>query len=103
MTRKPKAGRRDANHRELVKHWLSLPGTSWFNTADLPGQLDGVGGINGIDFRIEIKDGSKIPSKQKLTKAEYDTFAEWRGREPDIWRNTDDVEYTWNLIRSEAK
>ena len=103
MTRMPKCGRRDANHNELVDYWLSLPGTSWFTTADLPRQLDGVAGLNGIDQRIEIKDGSKPPSATKLTPGEADTFRDWTGRSCIIWYSVSDVAVTWEIMRKELK
>jgi len=36
-------------------------------------------GINGLNALVEIKDGSKIPSKQKLNALEEEFHEKWRG------------------------
>jgi len=96
------AARKDANHTELVNHWLSLPGTSWQETYQIPSALDGIAGCNLIDQRIEIKPGDEPPSRHKLTSAESDEFRDWRGRRPIIWLNKADVELTWHVMRKES-
>ena len=40
---------------------------------------DILAGYNGQNFLIEVKDGNKPPSKQKLTPDEAAFFAGWRG------------------------
>jgi hypothetical protein len=85
MTRR----RRDTNHALLAKLWRSLGG-SWQDTADIPGALDGVAGIFGVDQRVEIK-SMGTPSTQQLTPAEAKVFREWQGRPPVIWITEDDV------------
>ena len=80
----------DANQPELVKLWRDLGGT-WLHTHSIPGALDGVAGMYGIDQRVEIKDGSKPPSARKLTEAEQKVFDKWKGRPPVIWESPVDV------------
>jgi hypothetical protein len=87
---------KDANHDELVRHWLALGG-SWQDTHQIAGALDGIAGIYGIDQRIEIKNPDSergTPSALKLTKAEQETVNAWRGRRPVVWTCTEDVEAT---------
>ena len=98
MRRTRAQGRKDANHKELVAYWLTLPGTSWQDTCEIPGALDGIAGCNGVDVRIEIKDGSKPPSGRKLTDAERMTIDNWTGRKPIIWLNIGNVQGTYDLL-----
>ena len=84
------AARVDANQRKLVKYWRELGG-SWQSTHQLPGALDGIAGMFGLDCRVEIKDGDKVPSARKLTKAEKAVFDGWKGRRPVVWQNEKDV------------
>ena len=80
----------DANQPALVQLWRDLGG-SWQHTHEIPGALDGIAGMFGVDVRIEIKDGSKPPSARKLTTAEQKVFDEWKGRPPVIWESEADV------------
>ena len=97
------AARKDANHNELVNHWLSLLGTSWQETYQIPAALDGIAGCNGIDQRIEIKDGDKPLSERRLSDSETKTIRNWTGRGPIVWENKDDVKLTWHVMRSESR
>lgn len=82
--------RRDRNQLELVRLWEQLGGT-FADLSQLPGVLDGIAGIAGVDQRVEIKDGKKPPSARKLTEKEADVFQTWRGRRPVIWESGEDV------------
>ena len=86
MTRK----RRDANHAEIVNAYERM-NCSVRVVADLPGALDLIVGYRGVDARVEIKDGAKPPSARKLTAAEAEELARWRGRPPEIVCTVDDV------------
>lgn len=51
---------------------------------------DLVVGINGNNYLLEIKDGDKSPSRQKLTKDEQEFFDCWRGQ-VEIIRSMEDA------------
>ncbi|MDH3376437.1 MAG: hypothetical protein OEQ39_05650 [Gammaproteobacteria bacterium] len=101
MPRGYRQSRRDANHKEIVDYARSI-GFSVLEVHSIAGGLDLVVGIfNRIDQRVEIKDGSKVPSQRKLTPSEMEAFALWRGRKPIIWESTDDVDATRAKILEE--
>lgn len=61
------------------------------STHEIPGALDLIVGVNGIDQRVEVKDGLKVPSARKLTQMELEEITGWRGRKPVIIESIDDV------------
>ena len=97
-----RAARKDDNHALLVAHWRAIGG-SWLDTYQLAGALDGVAGLYGIDQRVEIKDGSKPPSRQSLTTDERQTIALWRGRPPIVWTCVEDVDETRRRLMRECE
>ena len=61
----------DNNQREIVKKLRKIPGVTVSITSALgDGFPDIVVGYKGVNHLIEIKDGSKPPSRRKLTPAE---------------------------------
>ena len=93
--------KQDANQTELVKV-IEQHGGSWLDTSRMAGALDGVVGYAGIDQRAEIKDGSKPPSRQRLTDDESDVFETWKGRRPVILKSVQDVLDLLKQMRREA-
>ena len=91
----------DANQQELVKVMRRL-GCTWRSTHEIPGALDGIIGVAGIDQRIEIKDGSKVPSARKLTTAEAEEIDMWRGRKPVIIESVEQLVELVNKLRKEG-
>ncbi len=80
----------DDNHNQIV-YAFRMAGASVFSTAGVgKGFPDIVVGINGRNYLIEIKDGSKVKSKRKLTKDEVEFFDSWRG-DVRVVENTQDV------------
>ena len=67
---------------------------------EIPGALDLVIGIAGIDCRVEVKDGTKKPSARKLTDSERETIESWRGRTPVVVTSVDDVDAHVASIRA---
>ncbi len=74
------ARRTDANQREIVDTFRQLGATVQILSDVGKGCPDLVVGIHGINFLVEVKDGSKPPSKQKLTEHEQVFFDIWRGQ-----------------------
>ena len=95
-------GRRDANHTELVRFAERL-GFSVSCVADLPGELDLIVGLYGIDLRVEIKDGTLPRSRRTLTEDEEKLFREWKGRPPVIWKSPADVMETRDALLAESQ
>ena len=87
MTRK----RTDSNHAEVLNHYRQL-GFSVIDLSQQPGCLDGLVGKFGLTDWIEIKDGKKPPSAQRLTPKEGEIFETWKGRQPRLIRSTQDVD-----------
>jgi hypothetical protein len=46
---------------------------------------------NGVNHLVEIKDGEKSPSGQRLTKDQFDWIAKWKGRVRVVSSKTDAV------------
>ena len=69
----------DDNHGDIVDV-LRHAGCSVTSTAGLGGGFpDLCVGLMGRNVLFEIKDGQKVPSKQKLTQAEQAWAASWQG------------------------
>jgi hypothetical protein len=71
--------RKDANHNTIADLFTAA-GCSVADTSQLgKGFPDMVVGLCGINVLVEVKDGGKVPSKQKLTEDEFKFFQSWRG------------------------
>ena len=70
-----RAARTDANKQEIVDYLLSV-GCSVY---DVRQPVDLLVGANGRTCLVELKDGSKPPSKRKYTKAQQAFMATWKG------------------------
>ena len=74
-----RAARIDANQPEIVAT-LRAAGASVQHTHMIgDGCPDIIVGFRGVNYLMEIKDGSKPPSKRELTQDEKRWQAEWRG------------------------
>ena len=79
--RNVRAHKKDANHDEVADRIMSL-GWSVFDLAKYGAPVDlaiGKLGRSGLAALVEIKDGTKPPSKRKLTKEGEDLFKRWEG------------------------
>jgi Holliday junction resolvase len=75
-----RAPRKDDNHREIVNALESIGATVLcINEKDAPDLLVG---YRGSDYLLEIKDGSKSPSRRKLRPGQERFAQMWRGRPP---------------------
>ena len=94
-----RARRKDTNQSEIERAFRKM-GCSFWDTSALGGGFpDGVAGLGGISLPIEIKDGSKVPSKRKLTPAQIEFRDNWKGG-MRVVENLTDVEITVRLLRS---
>ena len=75
-----RAKRVDANQPEIVAALRAI-GCSVADTSGAgEGFPDIVVGYRGINYLLEIKDGSKPPSQRVLTPAQKDFHRDWRGQ-----------------------
>lgn len=74
------AAKRDDNHAEIRDDLRRIPSVVVADTGGIGGGFpDLVVGYQGVIYLLEIKDGNKPPSKQKLTPAEVRFFDDWAG------------------------
>lgn len=74
-----KKARVDANQKEIVQE-LRERGISVLHTHQLgKGAPDIIVGYMNSNYLIELKDGNKSKSQQRLTKDELDFSIKWRG------------------------
>ncbi len=74
-----RAHRTDANQQEIVRALRQIGASVAVTSAVGDGFVDLVVGYRGKNILLELKDGSKPPSAQKLTTDEQAFFATWRG------------------------
>lgn len=80
----------DDNQVEIVKTFRSI-GFSVLILSDVGnGCPDIMVGFRGVNYLVEIKDGKKSPSKQRLTPHEEEFHQSWRGQVVII-RSIDEV------------
>lgn len=70
----------DANQKALVDLWRKMGATVLILSAVGKGCPDVLVGFNGKNALVEIKDGTKAPSQQKLTEWEQQFHDEWEGQ-----------------------
>jgi Holliday junction resolvase len=75
-----KRGKVDKNQSEIVSVFRQM-GASVVSTANIGGGFpDLVIGRNNVNYLIEIKDGSRKPSEQRLTTEEITFHETWKGQ-----------------------
>ena len=74
-----RASRVDDNQKLLVELWRRMGATVLILSEVGNGCPDVLIGYNGLNALVEIKDGSKVPSKQKLTQPQAEFHESWRG------------------------
>jgi hypothetical protein len=85
-----KYARVDDNQKEIVQALRDI-GATVESTATIGGGFaDIVVGFRNKNYLIEIKDGSKPPSRQKLTPDETEFHAKWQGQ-IDVARSVDEA------------
>ncbi len=71
--------RTDDNQNEIVQALRDVGASVAITSALGSGFPDIVAGYRGINYLIEIKDGSKPPSRRRLTPDEQEFHDLWRG------------------------
>lgn len=74
-----RAAKVDDNQEELVKALRKMGATVAITSAVGSGFPDAVVGFRGVNELVEIKDGSKSPSRRKLTDDQVEFLDCWRG------------------------
>ena len=80
MTRAARACKVDANQPEIVDTFRKLGCSVAITSSAGDGFSDLVVGVAGLNLLVEVKDGSKVPSAQKLTKDQVKFRDNWRGQ-----------------------
>ena len=75
-----RAAKADANQREIVATFRAAGATVHSLHREGGGCPDLVVGYRGLNLMVEVKDGSKPPSAQRLTPAQVDWHRDWRGQ-----------------------
>jgi hypothetical protein len=83
-----RAARVDDNQQEIVRA-LRAEGAYVRVISQGDGLPDLLVGFRGQTLLLEVKDGNKTPSQQKLTDAEQKFFAEWTGGQLHIVRSVE--------------
>lgn len=75
-----RAAKVDANQADIVNALRMAGCTVQLLHAVGKGCPDLLAGKGGVNFLLEVKDGSKPPSKRKLTDDQVEFRAHWRGQ-----------------------
>ena len=93
------AARTDANHAIICSAFRALHCTVLDLSSMGEGCPDICVGVGGISMLVEIKDGSKPPSKRKLNKRQQEWRDTWTGG-MRIVESIDDVAATVRVLRN---
>jgi len=75
-----RAAKIDSNQQQIVKALRKIPGVSVAVTSQLgKGYPDLNIGYKGKNYLVELKDGNKVKSQQKLTEDETEWHNNWKG------------------------
>lgn len=86
-----RAARTDANQTEIVKALRSIGALVWVSSGVGGGFPDLVVGYRRTIFLLEIKDGNKAPSAQKLTPDEEMFHQLWQGYDVYVVRSPEEA------------
>lgn len=75
-----RAAKIDENQKEIVQALRAMGCSVAITSAVGAGFTDLVVGYRGVNYLVEIKDGSKPPSAQKLTPDQIEFHESWRGQ-----------------------
>jgi Holliday junction resolvase len=86
-----RAAKVDGNHTEIVQALRSVGATVQSLAAVGGGVPDLLVGWRGMNLLIEVKDGSRIPSQQRLTPEQVKWHEAWGGRPVFVVRTVDET------------
>jgi hypothetical protein len=92
-----RAAKKDDNHVEIVAAFRAI-GAFVFDVAQLKNACDIIIVYHGRTLAVEIKDGSKVASKRRMTPGEAEFKQSWElaGGEHKIIETVEDV-MSWRL------
>lgn len=96
-----RAARKDANHNEIADYFIAN-GCSVGDLSQVKRLCDIVVGYKGVNELVEIKDGAKVPSAQKLTEGEAKFHREWLGTITIITSIEDAKKLIW-IMRDKSR
>ena len=91
------ANRVDANQKALVELWRRMGASVLILSGVGQGCPDVLLGYNGLNALVEIKDGAKAKSQQKLTTFETEFHTAWRGHICIITKETEAKELIYKM------
>lgn len=95
-------GKVDRNHTEIVAALRKIGATVRSLASVGKGCPDLVVGYGGVNVLLEVKDGKKPPSAQKLTPDEETFVREWRGRVVVVTSVEDAVRVVTQIVSNES-
>lgn len=101
MNRRGHSGKTDDNHGDVVKALLAV-GCSVQSLGSVGcGCPDLLVGLAGVNILVEVKDGTNIPSRQKLNDEQRKWFAFWKGQKDVAHSPEEAVEIVRRVLASE--
>ena len=97
-----RAARKDGNHKDIQEIFL-LAGFAVLDVSQLKRACDIFVAKYGITCAIEIKDGSKSPSRRKLTEGELEFKNKWTRNNCGIWFLVETEEDALRIIQDIEK
>ncbi len=82
----------DSNHASVVARFRALGCTVLRIESAQAGCPDLLVGRCGVDQQVEVKDGAKVPSARRMSAAQLEHQASWRGRGPVLVECPEDVD-----------
>jgi hypothetical protein len=97
MSRIRTAAKRDDNEHEIIATLKQCGAT----VQKLDEPVDLLVGYRGVNYLIEVKDGNKPPSKQKLRPGQALFMGMWRGQVAKVTNSRESLEVIGVLKRGE--
>lgn len=89
----------DGNHRTVVDAFRRAGCSVLVLSTSVAGAPDLLAGCAGRSFLVEVKDGSKPPSRRKLRDSQVEFAASWRGSPVHVVKSAEEAFELANLWR----